>query len=331
MKSTKLYKSLIIIISCIIILSLAFYLFELEENSKIDNLTDALWWGFITSTTVGYGDVFPITFFGRIIAILLILIGIGVFGFITASFASIFVEKNFKKGMGLMDVYFKNHIIIIGWNYKSKSIIEELINENNEMKIVIIDNIEQNPYDNKNISYIKGNPWSEVVLKRSNIDYSKTIMILADKTLDDLEMMDAKSILTCLAIRRLNKEIYIISEVVNPENSDNFLELNVDNIIISNQIESKVLVRSILYKSINNTINELITNSSGSELYEITAPEIYINKKFIDISCDFLNKNITLIGINRSGTINLNPEKDTIINAKDILIYISKNKYYNPK
>lgn len=331
MKSTNLYKSLIIVITFIISLSLVFYFFELEKNPKINNLADAIWWGFITSTTVGYGDIFPITFAGRIIAIILILIGIGIFGFITASFASIFVEKNFKKGMGLMDVDFKNHIIIIGWNYKAKSIIEELVNEDNEIKIVIIDNIEQNPYDKKNISYIKGNPWNDIVLKRANIDYTKTTMVLADRNLDDLEMIDAKSILTCLAIKKLNKEVYLISEVVNPENSNHFLELNVDNIIISNQIESKILVRSILYKSINKTLNKLITNSCGSELYEILAPKYYIDKKYIDISFELLQNNITLIGIYREGDTNLNPGRDTVIKEKDILIYISKDKYQSPK
>ncbi|WP_130807102.1 potassium channel family protein [Senegalia massiliensis] len=331
MKNAKLYKSLIIVIIFILSLSLIFYIVESENNSKINNLGDAIWWGFVTSTTVGYGDIFPITFLGRIIAIILMLIGIGIFGFITASFASIFVEKNFKKGMGLMDVNFKNHIIIIGWNYRSKSIIEELINENKDINIVLIDNIDQNPYNKKNISYIKGNPWNDNVLKRANISYAKTAIVLADRKLDSLEMMDAKSVFTCLAIEKTNNNIYLISEVVNPENSNHFLRVNVNDIIVSNQIESKVLVRSILYRTVNKAIKELITNSYGSELYEMPAPKYYINKEYINICLELLKNNITLIGIYREGHTNLNPEKNTIIQNKDILIYIAKEKYQKSK
>ena len=55
---------------------------------------DALWWAAATVTTVGYGDVFPKTPAGRGIAFLLMLIGISVFGVLTARVAALFVEAN---------------------------------------------------------------------------------------------------------------------------------------------------------------------------------------------------------------------------------------------
>jgi voltage-gated potassium channel len=44
---------------------------------------DALWWGVVTLTTVGYGDVYPVTPEGRLAAAILMLLGIGLFGLIT--------------------------------------------------------------------------------------------------------------------------------------------------------------------------------------------------------------------------------------------------------
>lgn len=63
------------------------YFAEKDVNPKIDSYLDALWWSFATTTTVGYGDITPVTDIGKIIGICLMLIGVGIFGVYTALFA----------------------------------------------------------------------------------------------------------------------------------------------------------------------------------------------------------------------------------------------------
>ena len=70
------------------------YVVERGGDGPIQTYPDALWWAAATVTTVGYGDVFPKTAAGRGIAFLLMLIGISVFGVLTARVAAIFVEAN---------------------------------------------------------------------------------------------------------------------------------------------------------------------------------------------------------------------------------------------
>jgi voltage-gated potassium channel len=62
------------------------------ENANITNAGDALWWASTTVTTVGYGDRFPVTGTGRLVAVLLMLGGIALLGVITASVAAWFVK-----------------------------------------------------------------------------------------------------------------------------------------------------------------------------------------------------------------------------------------------
>jgi voltage-gated potassium channel len=64
------------------------YIAEHGINKAVDNPFDALWWGVVTLTTVGYGDVTPVTTEGRIAAMVLMLLGIGLFGAITATITS---------------------------------------------------------------------------------------------------------------------------------------------------------------------------------------------------------------------------------------------------
>lgn len=64
------------------------------EGSNIKNFGDGLWWAVTTVTTVGYGDRFPTTSMGRVLAVGLMLVGISLMGVITASVAAWFVKMS---------------------------------------------------------------------------------------------------------------------------------------------------------------------------------------------------------------------------------------------
>lgn len=72
--------------------SIAILQFETDPNSNIKTAEEAIWWSYVTITTVGYGDKFPVTTEGRIIAALLMTVGVGLFGTFTAYVSSWFVK-----------------------------------------------------------------------------------------------------------------------------------------------------------------------------------------------------------------------------------------------
>ncbi|MBD2755383.1 ion transporter [Spirosoma validum] len=67
---------------------------ERVPEANIKTPSDALWWAFVTITTVGYGDKFPVTTFGRLIAAVLMVAGVGLFGTFTGYVANFFVEDD---------------------------------------------------------------------------------------------------------------------------------------------------------------------------------------------------------------------------------------------
>lgn len=69
--------------------------FEHEQSgSSISNFGDALWWSVVTCTTVGYGDHFPVTGGGQVVAVVLMLVGIAGLSVLTASIAALFVDQD---------------------------------------------------------------------------------------------------------------------------------------------------------------------------------------------------------------------------------------------
>lgn len=79
--------------SLVLLGALAVFTVESTENPAIRGYGDALWWAIVTTTTVGYGDVSPVTLEGRVIAVGLMLVGISVIGVFTATVASLFFEQ----------------------------------------------------------------------------------------------------------------------------------------------------------------------------------------------------------------------------------------------
>jgi voltage-gated potassium channel len=90
--AVSLVSILLLVVSSIAVLQ-----FESLPESNIKTAQDAVWWSITTITTVGYGDKFPITAEGRLIASLLMVCGVGLFGTLSGFIASWFLEPGREK------------------------------------------------------------------------------------------------------------------------------------------------------------------------------------------------------------------------------------------
>jgi len=83
---------------CVMVFSaIAVLNFEDLPESNIKNAGDAFWWAFVTMTTVGYGDKYPLTAEGRIIACILMTAGAGLFATLTGLIASLFLQSKTRE------------------------------------------------------------------------------------------------------------------------------------------------------------------------------------------------------------------------------------------
>ena len=82
-----------VVIILVMFSSVAIHEFEHDSQpDKFGRLSDSVWWSFVTLTTVGYGDIYPITAGGRVIAVATMIVGIGIFGTFISLIGSSFLS-----------------------------------------------------------------------------------------------------------------------------------------------------------------------------------------------------------------------------------------------
>ncbi len=106
-----------------------FYLVENENNKNISSYLDAVYWAMVTITTVGYGDIAPVTDIGKIIAIFSIIFGVAMISFTTSIMVTAFSERfDELRNIGSMKQIhsMKNVVLINGYGHLGKTIAKRL-------------------------------------------------------------------------------------------------------------------------------------------------------------------------------------------------------------
>ncbi len=124
---TKLDYATVVVLLVLVIGSFLFFLAEHGVNHEVPNYESAMWYGIVSMTTVGYGDIVPVTGIGRIIGIVMIFTGLGYVSLVTATLAFSFIDFFRTESRKAADRV-ENRVI----EYEKK--IDELITIVNELK-----------------------------------------------------------------------------------------------------------------------------------------------------------------------------------------------------
>lgn len=295
------------------------------EPESFPTIFDGIWWAVITASTVGYGDFYPTSFPGRITAILLLLVGTGFLSsyFIHLSASTVNKQNEYLEGK----VAFKgeDHVIIIGWNERSRSIIRTLSKKGRSI-LLIDESLGANPIKEDNVHFIRGRASRDDVLLKARIQTARKIIITSDQNLDELQA-DMNTVLTLLAIKGLNPDIRCIAEILTNEQVNNARRAGADELIPTNALTSAVFLNSLSSIDFVNPLLDLLGQLNGKQLSYLPADTNLIDKSFQDASEYLLKElNITLIGIKKGEDVIVNPINNVKIEYDDQLMVITSDQ-----
>ncbi|WP_407876770.1 ion channel [Francisella sciaenopsi] len=172
-----------------------------DEFDGIKNISDAVYFTIVTFSTVGYGDIHPLTEEAKLFTVSIMIMGIGLFATIITVMAGSVINRiteKFKQkdGAALM----KDHIVICGYTEITKCLIKDYFKSHVDNIIVIEKNYHQK-FINADVEqekhFIDAESYDYDALKKASITKAKSIFILNEK--------DSDNILTLLSIKEVLK------------------------------------------------------------------------------------------------------------------------------
>ncbi len=314
----SMFAAIVIFVSSVLV-----YVMEANNpDSPINTLYEAIYWSIVTISTVGYGDVVAVSKEGQFVAVVVILSGISVLAFTTSLFVSAFTEKleDIKESKVIQDIAKLQRIYIVcGYEEIAKEVSKKLIRAKFNI-LVLDDSIDRiNEAKKDGLMALQYNPGSVDSYKKLHIDMSKQVKAILCLREDDVE-----NVYAALTIRSINKDIYILSLLMNRVNKNKLLHSGVNEILYDKEFVGLIAKEYIGQPVAFEAIHTLRSEYSTVKMEEILITERIANTITYVEDLDNINFRIVLLGIHKKSSerFYFNPINDTLLEVGDYLLVI---------
>ncbi|MEA1920641.1 MAG: ion transporter [Campylobacterota bacterium] len=313
----------LLIFATIVVFISGVLIYVMEANnpeSPIDTLFGAFYWALVTISTVGYGDLAPISSEGRAVAMVIIVSGIAVLSFSTSIIVSAFTERmdEIVENKLLSDVNaLKKFYLICGYGEVAQSVANKLRHGGNKVVVLDSDALHIKEAKTHQLTALQFDPGAleSYKLLDLNLDTQvKAILCLNDN--------DVQNVYTALTIRSMNKEVMILSILKN-ENNRKKLELAGINEIVYAQKLVGMVAKEYSGKPVAFEAIHLLRSEQSDVVTEEVVVDEYIKRNFQRLEeINMHKRRIILLGIYGVGDQKFlfNPAQSTVLNLGDILV-----------
>ena len=212
MRSYLLY---VLAVVAVVILTSAtgFYFAEVGTNQNVHGFGDAVWWAIVTVTTIGYGDIYPVTVMGRVVGGFLIFAGIGILSLFTAATAAYLIKIGGLDALRARRV--SDHVVICGLGNAGVLFAQAFRREG--FKVLAVEKVEDSPHvmsaRESGTTVLIGDAARPEVLARARLHVAKHIVIVAGDDANNVEIAaQARSM-----AGRSSRAITCSTQIQNPE------------------------------------------------------------------------------------------------------------------
>ncbi len=300
---------------------------EGRDNPEEFGSLPAAFWNISVYLLSGLDSAMPRTTAGRGIVTIMLFVGVGTVAVFTGTIASILVERRIGRRRLMPTYELKEHIVLCNWNDKGLPIIKELhasIVRQKRPIVIVSERLEDVNLPEKedlaefeDVYLIKGDPTQEHTLKRANLHFAYSIIVLADP--HEAHLADAKNVLVCMAVKSLCagegcNTSKLLVEGVDPNNRDHLRRAGATEIVSADDFSLKLLAQSALHPGLSIVYERLLTISAETnEIYLEPTPSVVHGKNFGEAN-RLLQKTresdnpVVLIGVVRDSQIFINPK-----------------------
>ena len=294
----RVFALAIFVFLLVILGGLGFFLTESPEGfNPLQRFGEGLWWAVVTITTVGYGDVVPKTAWGRVVGVAVMVGGLLSFSLVTATVASIFIERKFRRERGLETIKETNHILILGWHHDGETLLDQLLHRLppttpvvlvNQMATEKMETI-RSKYHGREPLFVWGDFSREEVLLRANVRHAfKAIILGGRQEGDSVADVDQRTLITTLTLKSLSPKIRILAEMLRAENKPYLERAGAQQILIRGQYDSSIMAGAIASPGLYRVMDALL-NAEGFTIWAVDVPSTFHGRPVKELS-DYLKK-----------------------------------------
>jgi voltage-gated potassium channel len=211
-----------------------------DEFNGVSTLVDAFYFTIVTASTVGYGDITPLSPMARLFGMSVVVVGTASFAIALGSLLGPAIEARFSKALGRMTQtqleLLEDHLLVLGHGDLTDVILDEL---GREMEYLIV--TKDAEWANKMgdaVDVLVADPSDEESLERAGIDRVRAVVVATNN--------DAEDALAVLTARQLNPDVTIVAAATNRENIEKLRRAGADTVISPASIGGHLLVESAL-------------------------------------------------------------------------------------
>lgn len=308
----------------------AMVIFEVTNaDSKIDGFFDAIYWAVVTVSTVGYGDFVPVTPEGRVLALLLILAGLGFFSFLASIIVSAFTEQlpelRLRRVHGELER--GGHTILCGFGRVGEEVARGLAR--GPERFVVVDTNEERYRLARRMGYIAvhGRAESDETLDALRVGVANRLLCLTDD--------DVINVYITVSARFRNPGLEIIARANRPENANKLHLAKADRVLEPYDYLGRMSAQFIGREHAFDAIYDVISTAEGINVEAIPLPADVIREVARVRHLDLLRFRLILFGVTRSkcstngctlhfqvgsSHFYFNPQPDFELAAEDMLI-----------
>ena len=280
---------------------------------------DGLYMTVITVSSVGYGEVHPLTQEGRLFTMVLILFGSGILLYSISMITAFIVEgeltdllKRMKMQKILDDM--NDHYIICGESQTGRYVVEEL--QKARKPFVVIDT-DRNKIDTlmaRNIPHVEGNATSEGALEAAGIRRASGLITTLHT--------DAENLFVVLTAKGINPKIRVIAKAVEEESREKLIKVGADGVVMPNAIGGLRMVSEMIRPNIVNFLDLMLRTKEQTIRIEeilIEAGSPFIGKTLTETGIVQM-QNVTVIALSSNGNYIINPPRETVIRESMVIV-----------
>ncbi len=301
----------------------------------IDNfsLMDAIYQTGITFTTVGYGEIAPISNMGRIFTITLIIVGFGVFSFSVGILIEVINKGDLLRILKERSMLYKvarlnNHFVVFYQNNFTIELSKQF--RQNHIPFVVVDEtkeLEQIAKEHSYPYYLEENPQSTNAILKSHLSSAKGAISLSNNIAENIAIIST--------IRLYEKEIkrkkpfLIMTYASSADDVEKLKKLGADSVVSPAKLMAQRVSAISVRPDMQNILEEfLYKKDTPLDIEEIKVPEYsWIRLKKIR-EAKFRNTlNVSIVGIrDRHGKFTAIPNGDTLITSGSTLLVVGSSK-----